>query len=202
MENILVVVIRAIALAFNVSSELAIYFINHSLVTVLAVVLSFGCYKALRFIFQVHITIHPAAKETFHLMVLKFQSETMWSEESHHTEVGVGSKDADLLPDPHSEDTKNVRSSRRISYAVRVAHLAKAKVGLLTNTKANELVYARLCRDEMIKHGLRPSHIAHSVPLAVAACFIPLDADFLAASIRNGVELKERVSLLGKPSSL
>ena len=90
-----------------------------------------------------------------------------------------------------------MKSHRRVSYAVRVAHDAKAEVGLLANTKANELVYARVCREAMIKHNVRKAHIAHTLPIAVAACFIPLDSDFLAASLRQSREMTERRALLG-----
>nr|UHS72205.1 MAG: hypothetical protein 1 [Betanecrovirus sp.] len=201
MENLLVFIVRAITSAIFLCSELLIFIITHSVAVTLAVVLLAGFVWCIRKIFVVRVTIHPAATETYQRMLLLFQFESMFSDETHHVSTNIGDKDADLLPDPQSENTKIVKSSRRVSYAVRVAHVAKAQVGLLANTKANELVYARLCRDEMIKHGVRPSHIAHSVPLAVAACFIPLDADFLAASIRNSSELRERVALLGRPSS-
>jgi len=154
-------------------------------------------YVLSKYIFQIKVTIHPAAVETFESMVRKFQAESMFSEESLSSFTNIGDKDADLTPDPQREDIKIVKSSRRVSYAVRVAHVAKAQVGLLANSRANELVYARLCREEMVKHGVRPSHIAHMVPLAVAACFIPLDSDFLAASIRQGEGMRERRALLG-----
>lgn len=143
------------------------------------------------------ITVHPATVKTFHSMVLMFQQESMFCEDAVPV-VGLGiDEDADLTSESVRKDIKLVKSHRRISYAVRVAHVAKASVGLLANTKANELVYARLCRDEMIKHAVRPSHIAHMVPLAVAACFVPLDSDFLAASLRQCSEMQERRALLG-----
>jgi len=147
-------------------------------------------------VFAVKVTVHPATAQTFKSMVSMFQFETMFCDDVQSTFVGEA-KDADLFADPADEGVRRVKSHKRISYAVRVAHLAKAKVGLLANNKANELVYARLCRDEMIKHGVRPSHIAHQTPLAVAACFIPLDSDFLAASIRQCAEMKDKRALLG-----
>jgi len=137
--------------------------------------------------------------------VLMFQTESMFCEEAIPTTAVGTAIDADLteatLPcqsvttQVHPE--KAIKSSRRVHYAVRVAHLAKAEVGLLSNSKANELVYARVCREAMIKHGVRKSHIAHAVPLAVAACFVPLDADFLSASIRQSAMMQERRALLG-----
>nr|UHS72159.1 MAG: hypothetical protein 1 [Betanecrovirus sp.] len=154
-------------------------------------------YIMFTYLFSIKVTIHPAAAATFESMVRKFQAESMFAEDAGPTFTSIGDEDQDLARDAQREDIKIVRSSRRISYAVRVAHVAKAQVGLLANSRANELVYSRLCREEMIKHGVRPSHIAHMVPLAVAACFIPLDSDFLAASIRQGKDMKERRALLG-----
>jgi hypothetical protein len=158
--------------------------------------LSYAFYRLFRWMFVWEIAMHPAAKATFKQMVKKFQQESMFCEPCETTVIEVRGDD-DLAPDGASKDIKCVRASRRVPYAVRVAHLAKAQVGLLANTKSNELVYARICREEMIKHAVRPSHIAHMVPLAVAACFIPLDSDYLAASIRQSKQMKKRVGLLG-----
>jgi hypothetical protein len=171
----------------------------HSTQIVWGLVCCFGCWWLLNKVFKIKVTIHPATVDTFESMVRMFQRESMFCEANiPTTSVGID-EDADLTCQIESKDIKLVKSNRRVSYAVRVAHIAKAQVGLLDNTKANELVYSRLCRDEMVKHGVRPSHIAHMVPLAVAACFIPLDSDFLAASLRRSDLMKERRSLLGSP---
>lgn len=188
-----VLVVKAIALLCGLISLI----IQNSAFTAWSLICMWGTYLALRYVFQVKVTIHPATAATFTAMVNKFQAESMFCEETDPCTVCVGDRDADLTRDPTSENTKMVKSSRRVSYAVRVAHLAKAQVGLLANSRANELVYSRICREEMVKHGVRPSHIAHMVPLAVAACFIPLDTDFLAASIRQSGEMKDRRALLG-----
>jgi len=172
------------------------YLFEHSTQVVTAVACAYACYRCIRLIFVIKITVHPATEKTIRDMIQRFQSESMYSEDVDAVMVGT-TLDADLTSDPVSKEVKRVRSSRRVAYAVRVAFLAKAKVGLLANNRANELVYARLCREFMQEHGVRPSHIAHQVPLAVAACFIPLDTDFLAASIRSHEDFKERRSLLG-----
>lgn len=151
----------------------------------------------LKYVVSFRVTLHPATSKVFREIVLRFQEESMFCDEAIPNSALEVDTDIDLTHEPVRQDIKLVRSNRRVPYAVRVAHLAKAQVGLLSNIKANELVYARICRDEMIKHGLRPSHIAHMVPLAVAACFVPLDADFLAASLRQCAEMSERRALLG-----
>lgn len=198
MENIFAVILGLLAkFLFYFFSGLA-YVSANSTFCCLVCACVYGCYKCFNYVFAVKVSVHPAAVATFQKMALAFQAESMFSEECQHVDVGPKT-DADLIPDPECVDTRRVRSNRRISYAVRVAHLAKAKVGLLSNIKANELVYARICREEMIKHGVRPSHIAHQVPLAVAACFIPLDSDFLAASIRSCAGMVERRALVGMP---
>lgn len=179
---------------------------DHSTEVVWAAACGTLFYVGLRYIFQLHITVHPSTKRVFREMVLMFQEESMFTEETiPATPVTVGDTDADLTRPtiPGQSDStqapqeKGVKSHRRVHYAVRVAHMAKAELGLMSNTKASELVYARVCREAMIKHGVRKSHIAHLVPLAVAACFIPLDEDFLAASIRQSREMQERRALLG-----
>lgn len=197
MESLPIVLLSLISKAVVLICSFLTLIIQNSTVVTWACVCAWLGYVAFRYIFKIKVTIHPAAVETFEIMVRKFQAESMFAEETIPCVLSVGDKDADLTPDPQREDIKIVKSSRRVSYAVRVAHVAKAQVGLLANSRANELVYSRLCREEMVKHGVRPSHIAHMVPLAVAACFIPLDSDFLAASIRQGEGMRERRALLG-----
>nr|UHS72211.1 MAG: hypothetical protein 1 [Tombusviridae sp.] len=96
--------------------------------------------------------------------------------------------DRDLIAD---KNMTKVRTQRKFHYFARVALLAKAQVGLLKRSQANEMVYRRLCRDEMVKHELRPTDIARMLPLAVAACFAKTDEDFLAESILGHKDLRE-----------
>jgi hypothetical protein len=129
-------------------------------------------------------------------MVRRFKDETSYSEDVKF--VALGSGDADLVVDGMNKEVKKVLSHRRIPYAVRVAHEVKAEVGLLSDTKANKLVLQRLCREKMLQHKVRPSHIAHSLPLAVAACLIPLDSDWLASCLLRSKQHKDRLKLLGE----
>lgn len=205
MASIAMVALFLISHIFNVLSLVTCYIVTHS------VQVTWGCasvvigYFLFRHVFAIKVTVHPATTKVVSQFIQMFQEESMFCEEGiPHMCVG-DELDADLTPPTSSGQSdstqepleKAIKSKRRIHYAVRVAHLAKSEVGLLNNTKANELVYARLCREAMIKHGVRRSHIAHAVPIAVAACFMPLDEDFLAASIRQSSQMKERWSLLG-----
>lgn len=205
MESAPLVLLR---LLFSLLSALFVVFefiLTHSTQVLWASICVVGGVMLFRRIFQIRITLHPATSRVFSEMVSMFQQESMYCEEAI-TSVAIGTElDADLTNSPLLQtvgttartEEKLVKAHRRVPYAVRVAHLAKSEVGLLANTKANELVYARVCREAMIKHGVRRSHIAHIVPLAVAACFIPLDEDFLAASLRQCAEMRERRALLG-----
>jgi hypothetical protein len=174
-----------------------IFILEHTTEVVWATACAVGAWFTFRYVLSFRVTLHPATSQVFSEIVRRFQEESMLSDAGCPA-VAVGEDvDVDLTPEPVRKDIKLVRSHRRVPYAIRVAHLAKAQVGLLANTKANELVYARICRDEMVKHGLRPSHIAHMVPIATAACFVPLDEDFLAASLRQCSEMTARRALLG-----
>lgn len=200
MESALTIVLKVLAWLIIQLLEGGLWVIEHSFECLVAGMLAWFCYWVIPRIFLIRIGLHPATVQTYNDILARFQEETRLCERVEDVTVPVGDADSDLFQDPVCRDLKQVRSSRRIPYAVRVAHLAKAQVGLLANTRANELVYARICREEMIKHGVRPSHIAHLVPLAVAAAFIPTDSDFLAASIRRCSQMKERTRLVGQPT--
>jgi len=204
MESAPVVFVRLSFYLLSLFFELLEWTLVHSTEVVWGCVcLSLG-WIAFRWIFKIKVTIHPATSRVFQEMVLAFQRESMFCEETIETTAIGNELDADLTDSPLLQTVgttarreKLVKSNRRVAYAVRVAHDAKAEVGLLANTKANELVYARVCREAMNKHNVRKAHIAHTLPIAVAACFIPLDSDFLAASLRQSSEMTERRALLG-----
>jgi len=197
MAFLTMTILNSLAFLLGVATSILVFVIQNVDFFFWMSVCCVGVYMLFKYVLSFKVTIHPATKAVFQDMVLMFQKESMFPGDSSYTAAAGEGEDADLTQEPVRKDIKLVRPHRRIPYAVRVAHLAKAQVGLLSNIKANELVYARICREEMIKHGLRPSHIAHMVPLAVAACFIPLDEDFLAASLRQCAEMRDRRALLG-----
>lgn len=87
---------------------------------------------------------------------------------------------------------------RGLPYATRVGLEARAQVGLLERTKANFLVYQRICRDIMKEHGVRTTHIATTLPVAIAAAFNPSMNDIISSRAIGGEVISERHRLLGK----
>jgi hypothetical protein len=86
---------------------------------------------------------------------------------------------------------------RGLLYATRVGFEARAQVGLLERTRANFLVYQRICRDIMKEHGVRPTHIAAALPVAISAAFTPSDVDIVSSRAMSGAEVSKRHRLLG-----
>jgi hypothetical protein len=86
---------------------------------------------------------------------------------------------------------------RGLPYATRVGFEARAQVGLLERTRANYLVYQRICRDIMKEHGVRATHIAAALPVAISAAFTPSDTDIISSRAMSGATVSRLHSLLG-----
>ncbi|CAA64247.1 hypothetical protein [Leek white stripe virus] len=141
--------------------------------------------------FKLQLGFSPEATALMHRFVDLFSRD----DEPVITETSCN---VDFLPGPESRKENLVAPKRRNHYIVKVAMAAKSQVGLLGNSRANELVYARLCREEMVKHGVRPSHIARMVPLAVDChCFIPMDEDIMAAEMMRTDVMRSRRKDMG-----
>jgi hypothetical protein len=95
-------------------------------------------------------------------------------------------------------DKRQKLPKRGLPYATRVGLEARAQVGLLERTKANFLVYQRICRDIMKEHGVRTTHIATTLPVAIAAAFNPSINDIISSRAIGGTIISERHRLLGK----
>lgn len=95
-------------------------------------------------------------------------------------------------------DKRQKLPKRGLPYATRVGLEARAQVGLLERTKANFLVYQRICRDIMKEHGVRTTHIATTLPVAIAAAFNPSINDIISSRAIGGTFISERHRLLGK----
>ncbi len=65
-------------------------------------------------------------------------------------------------------------------FAVKVAQAARAKVGILSNTRANELVYQRVCLDVMRDLNVRYTDIDRHIGMAMLACFINNETNTVA----------------------
>lgn len=136
--------------------------------------------------------VHPLTKAT-----MKEIAAAQREDEECDEMVTLG----DLLAPTADEDVTAVRSGCRGKYANRVATNVRAQVGLLELSAANRLVYQRLCREEMVNHKVRPTHIAQLLPIAVAACFVPSSADLLASSMLRSSQYRKLRNQLGGVNS-
>lgn len=69
-------------------------------------------------------------------------------------------------------------------YAKRAAMVIKSTKGLLTKTAANDLMITRLASDYLLKEvGMRPHHVACTLPLVHPIVYLPTDNDILAQKI-------------------
>lgn len=82
----------------------------------------------------------------------------------------------------------------RRGYAGRVARQVKADRGFGTPkyTEANMLVVRRKVADIMEEHGVRPTHIAALMPLAVALVFTPMKEEVLAQQFMASAAAAQR----------
>lgn len=84
-------------------------------------------------------------------------------------------------------------------YSIHVSYQLKAEgLGSMgQDTADNRRIAALRAADIMKKHGVRPSHIAKSIPMAVALAFTPLPEEVAAAqlpAVQRAAELKEAVA--------
>jgi len=88
-------------------------------------------------------------------------------------------------PDPLPAQHNWGRADRVGPYAVSVSYQLKAEglgsAGL--DSPDNRRIATLRASDIMRKHGIRPSHIAKSVPMAVALAFIPLPEEVAARQL-------------------
>lgn len=142
-----------------------------------------------RYLIRIQVTLHPATSRALGIINDYFNDVALETPES---------EEDDLIVDTRGDKPEvKVRQGRRIHYASKVAMQVKGELGLLTYTEANRLIYQRSCLAKMKKHNVRASHIATILPIAVGACFVPLDSDHLGASIATSHECKvqrERVA--------
>jgi len=72
----------------------------------------------------------------------------------------------------------------RPRFMAQLVILAKVKFGLLVENEANRLMLRKYLRDVCEQHGLRPSHASAVIDPAVSLCFVPSEAEILAAELR------------------
>jgi hypothetical protein len=80
---------------------------------------------------------------------------------------------------------------QRNRFAIQMAQLAQEEFGLLSRTRANELIVQRFIRDEARKRGVRTSHAVLLVPIAVEMAFVPGPGHWAAARLRASRPFRE-----------
>jgi len=83
--------------------------------------------------------------------------------------------------------------------ACEVAFAARSKYGLLRDNKANRMVIGAFVRDYLVisKPDLRVVDRVRHTPMAIEACFIPLEEDILAYRVRRTHTRCARVAEVG-----
>lgn len=105
---------------------------------------------------------------------------------------GVGEGDAQVSSVPALNSGARRDPALRMRIARAAAMEVKAKVGLLKDTEANNLVAGRIIRDYLKERGLRPSHIAQIAPIATVLALMPMRADVEARKMRATAQAYER----------
>jgi hypothetical protein len=87
------------------------------------------------------------------------------------------------------------RRRHRHKYATYVATLARNRIpGLENKSAANKLVVRHFIFREMTEHGLRPSHIAATIDMAVMLAFVPNQYAYEARAIEATLPIMQRTS--------
>lgn len=86
------------------------------------------------------------------------------------------------------------RKRARRRFLSRIVAEARAHFPPMKRTQANSLVLDRWFRDQMVGHGVRPTHIAALKPLAIAVFYVRSEADIAAAEFASSelVDTQER----------
>jgi hypothetical protein len=98
--------------------------------------------------------------------------------------------DVDVKGPPAKDDCRSKVILSPVVY--RAAAVAKAKLGLLEDTRANRLIVDSEIRKWMRDLGMRPTHIVRYAPLAVEVTLIATDEEIAAAGIRHTATFQER----------
>jgi len=81
--------------------------------------------------------------------------------------------------------------------AVKMSQLAFAKYGFMVQGSANRRIISDFMREEMLKHGMRPSHIMAQLPVAVELYFAPTPGQVEAVRYAKVVRDERRRTGLG-----
>lgn len=94
------------------------------------------------------------------------------------------------------DDSKLARGAECFDLTKTLAVLLKAEFGLLRDTAANREVLKRKAIEIMAQRGVRPSHAAMHLPLAVTRALVPTQSDIEDARLRRSVEYRTLIGLV------
>jgi len=101
--------------------------------------------------------------------------------------------DEEAIETDHTEGDKTSYRSRP-SYLSNVVAECKISIeGITVETKANMLVGQRWLSKKMLSDGLRPTHIARILPIAVQLLFVPDKYQMLAVQMRSSKAILDRL---------
>jgi len=86
---------------------------------------------------------------------------------------------------------KKVRPTR-VRYVATLALVAKNRYGVLSNTAANKQMVRTFLLGVATDHGMRPSHIAKSLDIAVELAFVPSETELVAKQINYSTSVLMR----------
>lgn len=90
-------------------------------------------------------------------------------------------------------DIDNMGSTRKSGpFIAYIVVQAKAEFGLLKRLEANRLMVRKFLLELMKAQGMRPTHIAQHLDIAVAMVFVPSDSDIIAHKINATREVYDR----------
>lgn len=108
--------------------------------------------------------------------------------------IGGGNPGSQLSP-----SSRTLARRLRQPYIQLVAMEIKASRGLLKKSEANDLMLTRMITDKMTEHGVRPTHIARSVPLCLVLIYTPLNEDIEARQFEKSDAVQRQHNLYNAP---
>lgn len=114
----------------------------------------------------------------------------------------VHTKDQEDWIATFEEESESMKCGRKSRKAVaRFALIAKGHFGKMKRTDANEAVVHRFIYNQMVDHGIRPSHISSLITMSVLLTFVPSYSEMRAAQASLCLEWHKREEFVRSPSA-
>lgn len=110
-----------------------------------------------------------------------------------NTIAGVLRGDFDLDSNLEGEKGKcRVRPGRGESYVAQCVQMAQVEFGVLSDCPSNRMMVHKFLRDQMREHGVRVSHIAQYLPIAVdLSIVVPSNGSVTASKVKASYAMYE-----------